>query len=112
VAEDHQPQPAAPGPVHVLAPVHHAERQTVQVARQHLGQLRRRRPCVGVAAHRGDRRDLPQTFEDCRLTDVARVEDAVAPGEQLEHLGPQQVMRVCENACPHCPSPLLGPHLI
>src|SRR6185369_15967000 len=31
VAEDHQPHPAAPGPVHVLAPVHHAERQTVEV---------------------------------------------------------------------------------
>src|SRR5688572_6317811 len=53
---------------------------------------------VVVAAHRRDRRELPQPVEDFRLVDIAGVEDVVAAFKRCYRLVPHQAVGVRDEA--------------
>ena len=58
-------------------------------------------PLHGLAADRGDGRDLRQARDDVRASDVAGVDDVLDTGERLQRLGAQQAVGVGDDADQH-----------
>ena len=66
-----------------------------------LRNLPRPGPVIYVAAHGGNRRDLRQFRKDCRIPDIAGVNDRAGSAQCLDCFRTQQSMGVGDNADDH-----------
>jgi hypothetical protein len=84
-----------------LVAVRHDDVEAFQPELRHLGQPRPHVEAIGVAVHRRDGRDGLELRQQLQRAQVARVQDVVDAAEDVEHLGPQQAVRVRDDAEPH-----------
>src|SRR5438270_5749081 len=84
-----------------LIAVRHHDRETVELELGHLGQPRPQLGTVRIPVHRRDRRQRLELDQDLGTPNVTGVQDVVDLPEDVEHLGPQQSVRVGYDSEPH-----------
>jgi hypothetical protein len=84
-----------------LQVVDRIQRHRPEVDAGRLRDRTRPRRRVVVAADNRQRGNGRQALENRRTADIARVDDMVGPGKKVERFGPQQAVRVGNQADPH-----------
>jgi hypothetical protein len=101
VPEDDEPQELQGLEVGVLPAVNHLEGQAIQLAREEGRQGPGLRAGIYIAAHRLDRRDLPEPHEHLCTSYIPGVEYPVAAGEQLHDPRPEEPMGIGDDPDAH-----------